>query len=372
MDEENLEENNVVNDFVKGSVNESFNESEKTEKQLKNATNEDKSVLVNATNEEENVSFNAANEEENVLFNAANEEEKIENEEVLNALESDEELQEEIDEELEEEELEEKADTMDFDEEEESEIELDDFDQEEGFEEDQDEEFDFPDDEEDEDVLGSYQQEAEEEKKVEDVVNDATNGSAKNLEALKDLGELVIEFMDDSKAHLCAAISGQPASKYASGKKMNKALLKAFIAYMDSQEVKAPSPMGTLLLTLALWGLPALGTAYFHRRQLAKKKKEQEALNQTANEEPNEEQEVEGEAISDEPESTNIDYSQTKEFKGKRTMFDVHASTGCYCRDLEAKYVNVNLAKEQPSPEIKTLIDQNQSNPQIRSILYPS
>lgn len=253
--------------------------------------------------------------------------------------------------------------------------------------EEEEDEFDFPEDdfeeeEEDDDVLGSY---AEDElngtKSVEEVVNNATGDSAKNLDALKDLGELVIDFLDDSKAQVCSAISGQPSSQYASGQKLNKALLKAFVAYMDSQEVRAPTPLGTLLLTLALWGLPALGTAYFHRRKAKKAKKQQtkEAIHQEVNSEElesksesDEDNVPVGEAKSDTPDSeTSIDYTQTKEYKDKRRMFDLHANTGCYSRDLTGKFAKTSLAGEKPSSELQALIDQGFDNTKIRSIIYP-
>lgn len=354
MPEENEEktrvDNELVNAFVNAADNESLNASE-TDKNhagtVKNAAEIENEHLVNASdNAVDNESSMPVEQEENAVDPDGEFEEELESEK--------EEEEDEVSEDLEEEEFEE-----------------------------EDDEFDFPEEEEEDDVLGSYaEDESSETKSVEEVVNNATGDSAKNLDALKDLGELVIDFLDDSKAQVCSAISGQPSSQYASGQKLNKALLKAFVAYMDSQEVKAPTPLGTLLLTLALWGLPALGTAYFHRRKAQKAKKQQvkEAIHQAANleeseselEESGEEEVSEGEAKSDTPDTeTNIVYTQTKEYKDKRRMFDLHANTGCYSRDLTGKFAKTSLAGEKPSSELQALIDQDFDNAKIRSIIYP-
>jgi hypothetical protein len=329
--------------------------------------------VVNAfLNDSDNGSDNAAEIEENSLDNEKNDAEEeneplesaadntVDNESTLHGEqeENTEELDEELEEEFEDEFPEDGEGSPDEEEEEDN--------------------FDFPDDEddyedEDEDILENYAEEEDDgEKRIEDVVNDATGDSAKNIEALKDLGELAIDFLDDTKAQLCSAISGQASSQYASGKKLNKALLKAFVAYMNSQDVKAPSPAGTLLLTLALWGLPALGTAYFHRKQVQKanKKKAKEQINQGTEKET--EEEVRGESKSDGPkEQEPVNYKETKECKDKRRMFDLHASTGCYSRDLSGKFAKASLAGEKPSPELQELIDKGCDNVKIRSILYP-
>jgi len=354
MPEENEEktkvDNELVNAFVNAADNESLNVGE-TDKNhagtVKNAAEIENEHLVNASD------------------NAVDNESSMPVEQEENAVDPDEEFEEELESEKEEEEDDEVSEDLEDEE----------------FEE-EDDEFDFP--EEDDDVLGSYaEDESSETKSVEEVVNNATGDSAKNLDALKDLGELVIDFLDDSKAQVCSAISGQPSSQYASGQKLNKALLKAFVAYMDSQEVKAPTPLGTLLLTLALWGLPALGTAYFHRRKAQKAKKQQakEAIHQEENSEESpseletekEEEEVsEGEAKSDMPDpGTSVDYTQTKEYKDKRRMFDLHANTGCYSRDLTGKFAKTSLAGEKPSSELQALINQDSDNAKIRSIIYP-
>lgn len=359
MPEENEEkttaDNGVVNAFVNAADNESLNAAETARNHadtVENAAEIENEPLVNTV---DNAADNAVDNEYSMPVEQEENAEDIEDEFEADLEDEDEEFEEDVSEDLEEEELE---DEFDFPE--------DDFEEEE---------------EEDDDVLGSYaEDESNGTKSVEEVVNNATGDSAKNLDALKDLGELVIDFLDDSKAQVCSAISGQPSSQYASGQKLNKALLKAFVAYMDSQEVKAPTPLGTLLLTLALWGLPALGTAYFHRRKAKKAKKQQakEAIHQEANleelesEELEEEEVSEGEAKSDTPDSeTNVDYTQTKEYKDKRRMFDLHANTGCYSRDLTGKFAKTSLAGEKPSSELQALIDQNFDNAKIRSIIYP-
>lgn len=215
----------------------------------------------------------------------------------------------------------------------------------------------FPDEEENADPLDeSVEQDAEQEKNMEDIYSEVTGDSAKNNELLLGLGDLVMEKLDNSKALICSAISGKDPANYTSDKRLNKALLKAFVNYLNSQELKAPSPFGTLLFALAIWGLPTLGAAYFHRIQSKK----------AGNDLVEDLIEVEAEAQSD-----GEDYSQTKEFKDNRRVFTIHKETGCYNRTPDGKFCRTSVATEKPSPAIQKLLDQDLDSAAIRELLYP-
>lgn len=332
--QENVEENATENEIVNGFVNGSLNDGE---------TDTNHAGTVENTEKIENGNL------DNAVESTVDHELSIPLEQEENTVELHEENTEDLEEEIEGEWNE---------------------DDPENWEEEEEDGYEFP-DEEEEDILGSYAQEEKGEKPIEEVLDDATGDSVKSKEALKDLGELIIDFMDDSKANLCSAISGQDASKYASGQKLNKALLKAFIAYMDSQEVKAPTPFGTLMITLALWGLPSLAASYFHRRQA--KKAEKQAVERQNTTETKEGPEVTGESKTDSlaTGTLKVDFTQTKEYQDKRRLFDLHASTGCYSRDLSGKFAKISLSSEKPSPAVQALIDQGYDNAKIRSTLYP-
>ncbi|BDS12335.1 hypothetical protein [Aureispira anguillae] len=213
--------------------------------------------------------------------------------------------------------------------------------------------------EEEEDVLDQSIPEGGEDKPIDELISEVTGDSVKNLETLRTLGDLVMEKLDDSKAMICSAISGQPAANYTSDKRLNKALLNAFINYFNSTEVKAPTPMGTLLIALALWGMPTLGAAYFHRLQ-AKRLQKRKAAGE----------EIEEEVVEAETQSDSEDYSQLKEYKENRRTFSVHKETGCYNRTPKGQFCRTSVADEKPSPAIQKMLDQGYDNTKIRELLY--
>ena len=314
-DLENASENEVVNNFVNGLENEVEN--------AKNCISD----VENALEKEQTFSENAATMD------------------VENAPTMDEELEEKLDEEfpLEEEEDWEENEAADA--------------------------FDFPNDElEEQDPLDEAINGEPEEKPIDEVIGDLTGDSVKNLELLEELGEIAMEKIDDSKAMLCSAISGESPARYASDKKLNKALLRAFANYMRSNQVKTPSPLGSLLLVLAMWGLPTLGAAFYDRNKAKKAIKKQAAQKAKKTAEGIEDLEIEGEAQSDTP--NQLDYTHLKEYQENRRLFDIHKETGCYNRTPKGQFCKTSLATEKPSPEIQQMLDQGWSNVEIRAALY--
>lgn len=311
-DLENGEENEVLNNFVNG-----------------------------VENEEENAGnhvFDAKNAGENENpFSENDPEMSVENEEKMN-VENGQEIEDNFSANLE------NGDPFDFPEEEEP--------------------FDFP----KEDPLDEAINSDPEDKPIDEIIEDLTGGSVKNLEVLEELGSLAMEKIDDSKAMLCSAISGESPANYTSDKKLNKALVNAFVNYFRSNNVKAPSPFGTLMLALAMWGLPSLGSAFFHRKKAQKIAKQQAVQKAKESKEDIEDLEIEGEAQSDRP--ANLDYSQLKEYQENRRIFTIHKESGCYNRTPKGQFCKTSLATEKPSPEIQAMLDEGLSSAEIRERLY--
>lgn len=235
-------------------------------------------------------------------------------------------------------------------------------------EEEEEDEFDFPDDDLDDDVLDDAIGGEAEDQTIDEVISDATGDSVKNLELLEELGEMAIEKLDDSKAMLCSAISGESPARYASDKKLNKALLKAFVNYLRSNNVKTPSPLNALLLVLLMWGLPTLGAAFFHRSKAKKAAKKRAAKKAERTESIIEDLEIEGEAQSDSIQE--IDYTNLKEYQEGRRLFTVHKETGLYNRTPKGQFCKTSLANEKPSPVIQRMLDEGLASAEIREIIY--
>lgn len=211
---------------------------------------------------------------------------------------------------------------------------------------------------------------------VEEQFEQSLGDSSKSLDTLVILGEMAMDFLDNSKAQLCSAISGQEAALYASDKKAKKALIEATKNYVQEIGVKKPSPTQTFLIAVGMWIIPSLSLAGFQRFQLSREAKKntpgknspkvKEAAPQTAPQEtdipePIEEQSLEVPAV--------VDYTSTKEYQSKRRLFDRHAK-GTYRHLSNGTYANVDLATEFPSTELLVLLDEGHNNAEIRAILY--
>jgi hypothetical protein len=84
---------------------------------------------------------------------------------------------------------------------------------------------------------------------VGDQVKKATGDSPKNLQNLSDMSHIIFEEMDLFKAQICSALSGNHPSTYLADKTRKKVVVAAVSEYLSSQEIKAPTPFGTLLFS---------------------------------------------------------------------------------------------------------------------------
>ena len=215
---------------------------------------------------------------------------------------------------------------------------------------------------------------------VEEQFEQGLGDSSKSLDTLVVLGEMVMDFLDNSKAQLCSAISGQEPALYASDKKAKKALIEATKNYVQEIGVKQPSPTQTFLIAVGMWIIPSLSLAGFQRFQLSREAKKntpgknspkvkeaapqadsQTAPPETDIPEPIEEQSLDVPAV--------VDYTSTKEYQSKRRLFDRHAK-GTYRHLSNGTYANVDLATEFPSAELLALLEEGHNNAEIRVILY--
>lgn len=225
---------------------------------------------------------------------------------------------------------------------------------------------------------------------IKEQVKESVGDSTKSLESLAMLGEAIMDFLDNSKAQLCAAISGKEAALYASDQKAKKALIEATKTYLQQVGVKGPTPAQTFLIAVGMWLLPSLGTAGIHRLKIVLAKKKQQELGsmpaaapvapsytppaaaytpavETAPQYQPAETTIPNNPVVD-PVSV-VDYSQTKEYQAKRRLFDRHAK-GTYRYLADGTYANVDLADEYPSPELLPLLEEGKSNADIRELLY--
>lgn len=208
---------------------------------------------------------------------------------------------------------------------------------------------------------------------IEDEIEEGIGDSTKNLDTLEDLGELLMNYLDNSKAQLCGAISGQSAALYASDKRAKKALIKATKNYIQQIGVKTPSPTQTFLIAVGIWLLPSLSLAGYQRFKMVRERKYKLGskpvvpTTESSLSHEDKEEETIGEYSGDEQEE--VDYTQTKEYQEKRRLFDRHAK-GTYRHLVDGTYANVDLADEFPSTEILALLEEGHSNASIRSILY--
>lgn len=232
----------------------------------------------------------------------------------------------------------------------------DDWDENDDFEEDFED--DDPLDESDDNPLDDFIEEPAPTNPVEEVKK-ATGDSPKNLQNLADLGEMALDLADMWKAQLCSAIGGQYPAEYTSDQKAKKALIAAFKEYLASQEIKAPTPFATLMIAIAMWGLPSFGTAFWHKYQLKKMKKES-----------NSDKQAYSEPLANNQADETTDYSNVKEVIENRRLFTLHKTKGTYNRTPNGTFSGIDVSNEMPSPEIQELIDQGLKCREIRTTIY--
>ena len=224
---------------------------------------------------------------------------------------------------------------------------------------------------------------------VDEQIGKSTGESTKSLDTLSALGEMVLDYLDNSKAQLCAAISGKEAALFASDKKAKKALIEATKTYVQEIGLKPPTPAQTFLLAVGMWLLPSLGLAGFERFKLIRSKKEIKLITPVAPtpapaEQVSDTQEptpIESTPIENTPEEeapvqekteyqgTQIDYTKCKEYEQTRRLFDRHAK-GTYRHLSDGTYANVDLAAEFPSAIVLRLLEADKTNAEIRATLY--
>ncbi|WMX13238.1 hypothetical protein [Aureispira sp. CCB-E] len=210
-----------------------------------------------------------------------------------------------------------------------------------------------------EDPLDGYVQEPPKTNPVEEIKK-ATGSSSKNLKNLAELGEIAFTYIDLAKAQLCSSISGQHVAEYTADEKAKKVLIAAVQEYLSTQEIKAPTPLMTLLLAVGTWAAAGFGAAFWHRYQI--QQMEPKATPNTEDPLEEEQEQEQGQASSD--------FSHLKEYQDGRKLFSIHKTTGTYKHLPNNTYCAIDVADEVPSPEIQALIDQGKTNPEIRAIIY--
>ena len=195
----------------------------------------------------------------------------------------------------------------------------------------------------------------EEKVTIEDI-KEPVGGSAKNLKNIAKLGDVLLDRADKVKAQICSSISGQHMAEYSADDELREALIEAIKEYLATQEFKAPTPFGTLMIALAMWSLPPLGMAFWHKYSIQKQEAKKKA--KTKPEESSEE-------IEAEPQT---DYSHLREYQQQRKIFTLNKN-GAYKTKPSGQFISNDIANEKPSPEVLELIEQGLDNKQIRSLL---
>ncbi|BDS13006.1 hypothetical protein [Aureispira anguillae] len=194
--------------------------------------------------------------------------------------------------------------------------------------------------------------------------------SPKNMENVEKLAHILLNGADVLKAKLCSRVSGEHVAEYLADEDLKATLIAAIKEYLATQEIKAPTPFGTLMMALGMWALPPLGLAVWDKYQLSSKKGKTEEkketstdLNPSAAEGENveEQEEVAGEAQSD--------YSALKEYQEGRKIFSLNKTKGTYNRTPKGTFIKTEHANEQPSPIVMKWIDEGLSNKEIRERL---
>lgn len=208
---------------------------------------------------------------------------------------------------------------------------------------------------------------------VDEQVEKSTGASTKSLETLASIGEMVMDYLDNSKAQLCAAISGKEAALFASDQKAKKALIEATKTYVQEIGLKPPTPTQTFLLAVGMWLLPSLSLAGLERVKMITAKKKTIVPKPTGNQVRDYQEPAAGTEAAAFKETVEeeqaTDYTQCKEYQEKRRLFDRHAK-GTYRHLSDGTYANVDLANEFPSAMVLELLEAGKTNAEIRAILY--
>lgn len=194
-------------------------------------------------------------------------------------------------------------------------------------------------------------------------VKKATGDSPKNRKTLHNISEVIFEEADIFKAQICSALSGEHTSLYVANQERKKIVIDAVAEWLNMQEVKAPSPFGTLILALGVWLLPSLGTAFYQKYKL---KAAQKTTPTVVQPKP---ATADGEAApKDEPQAPP--YAHLKEYQENRRAFSIHKTKGVYNKLPNGTFCPIATAEEFPSPEIQAMLDEGLTSAQIREKIY--
>ena len=191
--------------------------------------------------------------------------------------------------------------------------------------------------------------------KVEEVIPPT---SPKNLKNIEKLGKVALARVDVMKAKACANLSGQHMAEYLADEEMMDALLDAIKEYINSMEYKAPTPFGTLIITVLLWGVPSFGLALWHKYSMPKPAQTPGPAQETTSTNFNQ----------DAPNKS--DYSHLKEFQDGRKVFATNKQKGTYNTTANGTFVKVEHADEYPAPIILQWLNEGLTNKEIREKLY--
>ncbi len=209
--------------------------------------------------------------------------------------------------------------------------------------------------EEEDDPLDDYtQDEADDsiDEPIKETYEKATGNSVKNLENLDRLAGIALEGLDALKAGYCSKISGEQAALFSADKKQLNAVIEAGKEYLNTLELKAPTPAGTLLLAIGMWLGGSVGTAFAFKYELI------------PSIDPIYKQETA------EPLQKNKSYEHLREVQQERRSFEVFKDKGTYRKTPKGVFQKKAVANEIPSPEIQDMIDDGKSNEDIRRVLY--
>lgn len=216
------------------------------------------------------------------------------------------------------------------------------------------EELDLEDIVEEEDPLNSIRdEEVETERRSTVGEQEPITSSPKNLANVERLAKLVLNGADVLKAKMCSRISGEHIAEYLADEELKSTILAALQEYLATQEIKAPTPFGTLMIALGMWTLPPLGLAIWDKYQVEGGQEEEKTSTPLNQETP-------GEAKGD--------YSDLKEYQEKRKLFSVNAG-GFYNKTPKGTHIKVEHANEQPSPIVQEWINAKKTNREIRELL---
>jgi hypothetical protein len=149
-------------------------------------------------------------------------------------------------------------------------------------------------------------------------------------------------------------LGGGYASDYATSSFVKNSLITSAKELAQQTDMKPPSPVQVLMLSLLAMTAPPVLLVLFRRNI------------RPASNNPNREKVEASEAAQ-----AQTDYKNTTEYQEGRDQFKTHPN-GAYMYGLGGRedYVSANIADAYPSPEIQKLIDEGVQPSKIKKIIY--